>query len=122
MSGTDAEQQFGGICYLEIPAPDLDLAKKFYGEVFGWTFEDVHESYCFFRDGQMGGGLDPDLPVAVDGVRLYMNVQEIPATLERIFAAGGEIVREKTAIGDDNGFYAHFRDPNGNSFGIWSKE
>lgn len=121
MSDADNEQRQGGICYLEIPAPDLEKAKQFYGEVFGWTFEDVHESYCFFRDGQIGGGLDPDLPVAVDGVRLYLSVREIPSTLERIFAKGGEILRDKTAIGDDFGFYAHFRDPNGNSLGIWSK-
>jgi hypothetical protein len=28
--------------HFEVPADDMRRAKEFYGEVFGWTFEDAH--------------------------------------------------------------------------------
>ncbi len=43
----------------EIPVPDLDDAKRFYGEVFGWTFDPFGEDYfaVIGPDGNMLGGI-----------------------------------------------------------------
>lgn len=45
------------ICHLEIPVLDFDLAKKFYGEVFGWRIEiDPKMNYAMFTTEKEPGG------------------------------------------------------------------
>jgi predicted enzyme related to lactoylglutathione lyase len=110
------------ICHIEIPAPDLEKAKAFYKQIFGWKVEDSPLGrYCMFTAGDLGGGFDPDLPVADAGVRLVLKVKDIPATMREIVAAGGRAIRGKQEIGGGFGFWALFRDPNGNQLAIWSK-
>src|ERR1044072_6061294 len=45
------------IDYVELDVADVARAKKFYGDVFGWTFKDYGPDYCEFRDGRLTGGL-----------------------------------------------------------------
>lgn len=111
------------IAYLELPAPDLPTAVAFYREVFGWTIEasDLEATpYAMFESQGLQGGLRADLAVAErGGVILYLAVPAIPAALEEIARAGGEIVRAEHPIGGDYGYSAEFRDPNGNLLGLW---
>ncbi|MHC4946850.1 MAG: VOC family protein [Planctomycetota bacterium] len=114
------------ICYLEIPAPDVEKAAEFYRSVFGWTITPsnlTEEPYAIFSTGQgeLSGGLHPGRPVRAGGVIVYLQVDDIPVTLEAVQAAGGSTVEEKTAIGGDFGFSAVFRDPHGNHVGLWCK-
>src|SRR5215210_5796803 len=44
------------IDYVEFDVTDVARAKKFYGDVFGWTFKDYGPDYCEFRDGRLTGG------------------------------------------------------------------
>jgi predicted enzyme related to lactoylglutathione lyase len=44
------------IDYIEFAAPDLAAIKKFYGEVFGWKFQDWGDEYVSFSDGRVDGG------------------------------------------------------------------
>lgn len=111
----------GPIEHIEIPAPDLEKAKAFYSRVFEWTLQPMNEDYVLFRSGSVGGGLDRAGEVAETGVTLVITVPDIAAKLEEIRAAGGSVVKEKTAIGPEHGFYAYFRDPNGNRLGLWSR-
>ena len=48
-------------------------------------------------------------------------VSDIPAKLAEIVEHGGQIVQGETEIGGGYGFYAHFRDPNGNRLGLWRR-
>ena len=43
------------INYVELPAEDFSKSKAFYGDVFGWTFQDYGDFYCAFNDGSMDG-------------------------------------------------------------------
>ena len=117
--------QSSRIAYFELPAPDLPRAVEFYREVFRWAIEasDLEATpYAMFETPGLQGGLRSDLAVAErGGVILYLAVPAIPAALEQIARAGGEVVREEHAIGDDYGFSAEFRDPNGNLLGLWSQ-
>lgn len=113
----------GAICHVEIPAPNLAKAKAFYEKVFGWKVQEPFSSgYCIFSADEMSGGLDRDGKVADEGVMLYLKVADIPATLKKITAAGGAIVKGKTEIGGGYGFYACFRDPNGNRLAVWCRD
>jgi predicted enzyme related to lactoylglutathione lyase len=114
----------GNICYLEIPAPDLNKAAKFYTKVFSWKVGPKFSSgYWGFDDGHLGGGFDASAKPNKTGINLYIKVTDIPATLTVIAKAGGKVTKEKTAIYDGQfGHYACFRDPNGNQLSLWSKK
>ena len=110
------------ICYVEIPAPDLARAHDFYRDIFGWSMQPSGD-YLMFESGEgaLAGGLDPRKALG-DGVVLYIRVTDIPATLERIEQAGGQTIRPRSEVGDDYGYFALFRDPNGNQMGLWSRQ
>ena len=114
------------IVYVEIPAPQMAPMIQFYRDVFSWQIEasDLTDTpYAMFStDGGIGGGLDSSLPVQGGGVILYIKVGDIPRTLQKIQTLGGEVVREKFAIGADYGYSALFKDPCGNRLGLWCKE
>ena len=111
----------GSICHVEIPAPSLERATTFYSAVFGWKMQPISAGYVIFRDGVCGGGFDAGMPVGEGGVRVVLAVEDIDAKLDEIVEKGGERVQGKTEIGAGMGYYAYFRDPNGNQVGIWSK-
>ena len=116
----DGAKQPATICHVEIPAPDLQKARAFYGSVFRRTFEPSGDYLMFSAgEGKLGGGFSPTEQPQEGGVLLYLRVEDIPAALEAIKAAGGSVVRDKTGIGEW-GFYALVKDTNGTRLGLWS--
>ncbi len=113
------------ICHMEIPSTDLSESKRFYETVFGWQVTiEPDGSYAMFSPGEdeLGGGFDPSISVSEGGVVAYIKVENIPAALASIAEHGGSIVKEKTQISPEYGFYALFKDCCGNLIGLWSKE
>jgi len=113
------------ICHMEIPCTDIGRAKAFYTKIFDWSFEDAGEEYAMFNTGSgIGGALDlrtEPLPTK-RGVTLYIEVQDIPQCLAEVREAGGRIIKEKTEISKEWGYYALFSDSEGNAMGLWSKD
>jgi predicted enzyme related to lactoylglutathione lyase len=111
-------------CHIVIPAPDLEKAKSFYEQIFGWRVE-AHKpgaKYWFFESGNVGGGFDANsIPVA-RSVVLVMRVDDMQATLRRIVELGGTIKQDRSRIGEASpGYDAYFLDPNGNEMGLYSE-
>lgn len=118
--------------HFEIQADDLERAKAFYGEVFGWTFEDysafVDAPYWGIvtgPDGEPGinGGLLPR-PVATpgpeQGTNAYvctMGTDDFDATEAKILAAGGQVALPKAAL-TGMAWQGYFLDTEGNTFGL----
>ena len=113
------EYELGNICHIEVAAPDMEKTKDFYGEVFGWTFTQLHDHYEFFDAGNMRGGLDADGTPQSDGTVLVLACEDIDEKLSEIEGAGGTTLRERTEIEGGRGFYAYFVDPVGNRMGLW---
>lgn len=113
-----------GLCHFEIPAVDMERARKFYQEVFGWESQAFEESYAIIKtpDGVGGGFTSNRTPVENQGLNLYIEVEDIPKTLGMIKSNGGGEIREKTEIAPDMGYLAVFKDSEGNSVGLWSKD
>ena len=118
-------EQNNTITHIEIPAPDLEAAIHFYSKIFNWNLEITEDGrYAYFKIGNTntGGGFDSSLVPApeLQGPQVVIDVQNLEETMEKIKAAGGFITREKTPISGGHGFYAAFRDPNGNNLQIHS--
>lgn len=118
--------------HFEIPADDLDRARKFYGEVFGWKLVDfstpgmeyvsvytteVDDKRMPKQVGAINGGMFRRNDI-ITGPTIAVAVDDIDAKLRKIQAAGGRVVMEKRAI-DSMGFYAYIRDTEGNVIGVW---
>lgn len=112
----------GAVCHMTIPAPDIEKAREFYSTVFQWKMLGAMPggNYLLFDNGQMSGGFSSDMEASEDGIHIALKVDDIPAKLKEIVRAGGQVTHEKTEIGGGHGFYANFKDPNGNSLSIWS--
>ena len=106
------------IDYIEIPAPDLPKAMRFYREVFGWGLREYSDSFCLFDDGSLKGGFVPGLKPTDDGPLLVFHVDEINDLLSRVREHGGTVIQEKR-LESWGGYRAIFRDPNGNRLGAW---
>ena len=109
------------INYIEFAAADLDKAKKFYGDVFGWKFVDYGEDYCAFNDGTLDGGFyrSPLVSDSGSGAALVvLYADELEATLDRVVSNGGAI--KKPIFSFPGGRRFHFLDPNGNELAVWS--
>lgn len=109
------------INYLEFPSTDLAVTKKFFTEVFGWSFVDFGADYSTFANEGIDGGFYKSNMSATTGkggalVVLYSKALE--ETQAKIEQAGGKIV--KPVFSFPGGRRFHFSDPNGNEYGVWS--
>ncbi|MFH0882304.1 MAG: VOC family protein [bacterium] len=114
----------GSICHLEVFAIDLNESAKFYGDLFGWTTDPHDAGYLFWEDteGMTGGFTTAGSPVTNPAATFYIRVKDIMHALANVQQAGGVVIREKTEIGGDNGYYALFRDPAGNNVGLFCRK
>ena len=119
----------GQMGYVEIPVSDVAKAADFYGPLCGWQFDSSGQgeqtpSYWTFAgpgDPAMGAlERKDDLPAHTGGPLVYISVDDLDLAVTRVAELGGTVERDRTEIGDDMGFYALFRDPDGNRFGLWS--
>jgi len=116
------------ILHVEIPCKDIQRVVRFYGEVFGWTFKPWTDYYTLFntksKQGSLTGGFwlnDKDDIPRDRFITLYIHVDDINHYLKKIEEHGGEIVKEKTLAFEAVGYYAFFRDTEGNQLGLNSK-
>lgn len=110
----------GKICYLEIPATDINASMLFYKEVFGWTIRNRGDGSVAFDDGVgevSGTWVLGRKPMQEPGIMISIMVDDAKACIDSILAHGGKIVQE---LGKDAPeITAHFSDPAGNVLGIY---
>ena len=112
----------GKICYVEIPALDIDRSATFYKSVFGWRVRTRGDGSTAFDDGvgEVSGVWKLGRPSSREvGILVYIMVDSVAATIEKIVAGGGEIVQP--IGGDAPEITARFRDPAGNVFGLYQE-
>ncbi|TMJ93431.1 MAG: VOC family protein [Actinobacteria bacterium] len=112
----------GKVCYIEIPATDIQRSADFYSEVFGWRIRQRGDGQTAFDDttGEVSGTWVRGRPVAAEpGLLLYVMVDSVAATADAVIANGGEIVQPIGA--DAPEITARFRDPAGNVIGLYQE-
>ena len=112
----------GKICYLEIPATDLQTSAEFYRAVFGWNIRPRPNGTLAFDDpsGQVSGAwVLKRAPAAQPGILFYILVDSVAKAANAVMAHGGDIVQR---IGvDAPEITARFLDPGGNVIGLYQE-
>ncbi|HKI24226.1 MAG TPA: VOC family protein [Gaiellaceae bacterium] len=112
----------GKICYVEIPANDVEASAAFYEAVFGWRLRKRGDGATAFDDtiGEVSGTwVTGRQPASDPGLLLYVMVDDAEATVEAIVAHGGELLQP--IGGDAPEITARFSDPGGNVVGIYQE-
>lgn len=112
--------------HFEIPVEDPDRAEKFYGAVFGWSFErypGAPQYYGMATTGDDEPGINGALfqRDADSETTLTMSVDSIEGTLKTIEAEGGSVVQGKTPI-PGMGWFATCKDTEGNKIGLFTTD
>lgn len=112
----------GKVCYIEIPADDIDRSVSFYQDVFGWQIRRRGDGSIAFDDGvgEVSGTWVTGRPPSIEpGLLIYIMVDSVAATVEAVIANGGTIVQP---IGmDAPEITARFGDPAGNVLGLYQQ-
>ncbi len=118
------------VVHFEIPADNVERAQNFYKTVFDWKINPIpNMGYTILQTVTVDEQNMPKEPGAINGGMLKrqspitspvitINVDNIESSLEKIKQNGGQIVREKTQVGN-MGFTAYFKDSEGNILGLW---
>jgi len=112
----------GKICYLQIPTADIPASVAFYQAVFAWKVRRRGDGATAFDDsvGGVSGTWVTGRPVSpTPGLLLYVMVDSITATIEKVAAAGGRIVQPLGV--DAPELTARFADPDGNVLGLYQE-
>jgi predicted enzyme related to lactoylglutathione lyase len=121
------------VVHFEIPVDDVERARGFYGSVFEWgimPMDDMQYTLVMttpvddktqspIEPGSINGGLmsrQPHTPAPV----VTIQVDAIDESLKKIEAEGGSVVTPRTSMGDV-GFFAYFKDSEGNVIGLFER-
>lgn len=106
----------------DLSTPDVEASKRFYGELFGWSFDQSgNDGYCHVSaGGQMIGGMRPKKaeepgPPSWLG---YVLVDDVSAAVDRASSGGGAVLVPTTTM-PDVGTFAVVADPTGGVVAPW---
>jgi predicted enzyme related to lactoylglutathione lyase len=113
-----------GISWFQIGTDDVAAAQRFYGGLFGWTFEADPDSPGYqiittpAKDSIRGGLADTSGRGPSHAV-FYVQVADVAATAAAAEAAGGKVLvpAQRTP---DGLVFAHLLDPSGSQFAIYT--
>ena len=112
------------IVWFEIPADDVERAKSFYGELFGWKIERFPGPMEYWHidtggsDDTPDGGLLKRQNPGQQGITNYIGVASVDESAVKVEKLGGKICMAKTAV-PEMGYFAICQDPENNVFALW---
>jgi predicted enzyme related to lactoylglutathione lyase len=112
----------GKICYIEIPAVDINRSADFYSKIFGWRIRQRGDGHTAFDDttGAVSGTWVVGRNASPEpGLLVYIMVDSVAATVDAVIAQGGTLVQPIGA--DAPEVTARFRDPAGNVIGLYQE-
>ena len=127
---SEQDRYIAGVpCWVDATEPDPQAATAFYGELFGWEFEDTMPagspgSYYVARlRGQdvAAVGSGPEGGPQTAAWNTYVWVQDADETAAKVRDAGGTVLMEPDDVGDA-GRMAIFADPAGAACRVWQPQ
>ena len=115
------------IVHFDVPADNVERAKKFYSTLLGWKFESFPEMQYnlitttnlegnFGVGGGMGKRMDPSQRIVN-----YFGVKSIDTAIKQVKSLGGTLLTDKMAV-PKMGYLANCIDTEGNTFGLWEED
>ncbi|MCW2960752.1 MAG: hypothetical protein JWM90_1139 [Thermoleophilia bacterium] len=122
----NAEHHAGCFWWADLATPDVDAAKRFYGELFGWAYDDQPIDETSYYAMAKLDGLDV---AAMSGQRqemrgmppiwtTYLTVDDVDTTTARVPQLGGTIVSEPFDV-MDVGRMSVIQDASGATVALW---
>ncbi len=123
---TDELKKHGMFSLNELLTTDLNSAKQFYGELFGWTFTEtkniygnpyivIHKENTFVGGMMLKDGIVPDeVPCLWDP---YVSVDDVDASAKKVEALGGKVMVPPPDI-PNLGRFCVINDPQGASLNL----
>ena len=120
------------VSHFHIPVNDMDRARKFYSDIFGWKISETDEYYKLAittpidntgRPKESGGinGALFSRETPEDTISIVIRVKSIEDYLQKIEKAGCKIITKKTPV-ENIGFHAKFYDTENNIIGLWEEK
>lgn len=116
----------GAPCWADVMLSDVEAGKRFYGELFGWTFGPPGPAeQGSYTPAELEGRQVAGLARKTDGRMptswtLYFATPDARAAVARISAAGGQVITTPVEVGSGPaGTMALAADPGGAVFGLW---
>ena len=112
------------IVHFEIRSADPDATRRFYADLFGWTYEPGGiPNYTYVNsgvtDGTIPGGISPTQG-GQPTVTFFAGVADVKAALDQAVALGGRIVQPATKVPGVT--FGLFADPQGHVVGVASQD
>ena len=116
----------GAPCWADLTTSDIDKAKEFYADIFGWTYEagdeEMYGGYTTAsKDGAPVAGLmrkTEDQAAMPDVWSVYLASEDINATADAVAESGGQVFMPPMEV-PEQGHMAMFSDAGGAVFGVW---
>jgi len=114
------------IVWFEIPADNLERARNFYNQLFGWKMEKFPGPKEYWHidtggaDASPDGGLLKRQNPGQQGITNYVGVASVDQFAAKVQKLGGKICMPKTAV-PQMGYFAICQDTENNMFALWEK-
>lgn len=123
---TIARYEQGEFSWVDLGTTDSDGAKKFYGSLLGWTFEDMPAGpgmiYSMAKLGEQTVGALYQMGQDMKGMppfwMSYVTVDDVEARTKKVSAAGGKVHKEPFDV-MDVGRMSVVQDPTGAVLALW---
>lgn len=104
--------------FIEIPTTNMQASQSFYGQAFGWKFQDWGDSYADILEAGVSGGLRKVDRVERGATLAIIYSDDLEASERAVIAAGGSITEKHEFPG---GRRFQFTDPSGVELAVWTK-
>jgi uncharacterized protein len=114
----------GTPCWVDLMTPDIQRAKQFYSDLFGWEYIDTGEMGGGYqlatKNGKMVAGIGPQMPDQTGPAvwTAYLWADDADAVGERVMKAGGSVLMGPMDV-PQAGRMSIASDPTGAVFGVW---
>lgn len=110
--------------WFDLMTPDIERARRFYGALFGWTFEiggpETGHYSMALKDGRQAAGIGsmPEGSPYPTAWTVYFASTDADASAERVKALGGSVMMGPMDVAEE-GRLVIVADPAGAVFGFW---